>query len=235
MTEPFVNIPWPPLYRIKKHGLAKHVKLKPVENHCLEITVPVRFNIKKIPGILEENKTWIIEHLSKVRITKKDILPERIFLTALNQSWSIHYLECQAKSEMIVRPAQEIVFVGRKEDNLIYRKKLITFIKNQARKHLASELNNLSLKTNLAFDSFSMRDQKTLWGSCTVQKAISLNYKLVFLPESLLQHVIIHELCHTVYLNHSEKFWNKVAEFDPAFREHRRELRKADRYIPEWL
>lgn len=233
MTE--VTISWPPLYRIKKHALAKHVKLRPVENHCLEITIPLRFNVKKIPGILEENKNWIIEHLSKMPGQKSDVLPERVFLRALNQSWNIHYLDCQAKAEMIIRPAHEIVFVGKKEENQFYRNKLIIFIKNTARKHLLSELENLSQKTSLVFDSFSMRDQKTLWGSCTVQKAISLNYKLVFLPERLLQHVIIHELCHTVYLNHSEKFWNKVAEFDPAFREHRRELRKADQHIPDWL
>jgi predicted metal-dependent hydrolase len=235
MTESLIDISWPPQYRIKKHGLAKHVKLKTVENHCLEITVPVRLNLKKIPDILEENKIWIMKHLSVARSKKSDTLPERISLMALNQIWSVQYLECQAKFEMIIRPTQEIVFVGKKEDNQIYRNKLITFIKNKSRTHLANELENLSQKTKLPFDSLSIRNQKTLWGSCTVQKAISLNYKLIFLPERLLQHVIIHELCHTLYLDHSERFWNKVEEFDPAFREHRRELRKADQYIPEWL
>ena len=167
MTE--ANISWPPLYRIKKHARAKHVKLKPVENHWLEITIPLRFNVKKIPGILEENKNWIIEHLAKARIKKTDSLPDHISLRALNQSWSIHYLECQAKSEMIIRPAQK----RRAERDTDLSNKLINFIKEEEFFGKNGMVKRLILLLILPCVSKPM-------GSCTVQKAISLNYKPVF-------------------------------------------------------
>src|SRR5205085_9394875 len=134
-----------------------------------------------------------------------------------------------------IKPNQEIVFVGKMLDKTIYRKKIIHWIKNQARQYLTQLLKTLSQQTHLYFDSVTIRDQKTRWGSCSSDKTISLNYKLIFLPEHLVRHVLIHELCHTIYLNHSDKFWHTVATFDANWREHRRELRKADQYMPVWV
>lgn len=235
MTQLPVSIAWPPQYKIKKHRLAKHVKLRAKDDHCLEITIPTRFSLKHIPSILEENKAWIIKHLAAIKIKNNDILPHQIFLNALNETWNIYYDECQSSLEMIIRPTREIVFVGKKVDKQIYRKKLISWIKNQAKKRLSVELANLSQKMKLRYDTLTIRDQKTRWGSCTSDKSISLNYKLIFLPQRLMQHVIIHELCHTLHLNHSDEFWNKVAEFDADWRMHKRELRKADQYLPDWM
>jgi predicted metal-dependent hydrolase len=235
MTQDTALIPWPPMYRIKKHRLARHVKLKTIDNHCLEIITPVRFNQKHIPKILEENKEWIIKHLAKSRPPTSDVLPDHIIFHALNQRWNIHYMDCQSPLEMIVRPTQELVFVGKAEDKQIYKRKLLHWIRNQARKYLIHELNLISQQTQIPFDTLTIRNQKTRWGSCSADKSISLNYKLIFLPPLLARHVMIHELCHTIYLNHSEQFWNKVAELDPAWRDHRRELRRADQYLPAWI
>jgi len=226
---------WPPVYTVKKHRLAKHVKLKAIDNHSLLITVPQRFSLKHIPGILEENKNWIIQHLAAIKVKQVDVLPHHIFLTALNETWKVYYDECQSSFEMIIRPTREIVFVGRKVDNQIYRKKLIAWIKTISKQYLSTALNALSQQTKIQYDSLTIRDQKTRWGSCSSDKSISLNYKLIFLPAVLVQHVMIHELCHTIHLNHSDAFWNKVRELDPDFRQHKRELRKADQYLPEWL
>lgn len=235
MSEISATFSWPPLYTIKKHRLAKHVKLRAKDNLCVEITIPTRFNLKHIPAILEENKTWIIKHLAQSHVIRNDVLPHQIKLMAMNQTWNIYYEECQSSPEMIIKPNLEIVFVGKKLDIKIYKKNLILWVKRQAKKHLLAELTRLSKIMSMNFDTLTIRDQKSRWGSCSSTKSISLNYKLILLPAHLLQHVIIHELCHTVHLNHSEKFWNKVAEFDINWREHRRELRKADKYMPEWL
>lgn len=166
---------------------------------------------------------------------KNYILPEKILFNAMNQSWQIHYLSCQSKFEMFIRPTQEIVFVGKNQDKKIYKQKLMTWMKKHSGEYLFSQLQNISQSTSMDFTRLTIRDQKTLWGSCTINKSISLNYKLVFLPHHLLQHVIIHELCHTVHMNHSKAFWNKVAEFDPGWHAHKKELRKASQYLPDWI
>ena len=105
--------------------------------------------------------------------------------------------------------------------------------KGKAKIFLAQWLHETSATTELSFTKVSIRDQKTRWGSCTPKKHINLNYKLIFLPAALAQHVLIHELCHTIHLNHSRRFWALVARHDPDYKMLDKALRKADQYIPK--
>jgi predicted metal-dependent hydrolase len=228
-------ISWPPEYKIKKHKLARHVKLRATNTHGLEITVPRRFNLQEIPTVLEEHKQWIIKQLLQLQPKVTQALPEEIIFNACHESWKVHYVECNAKLEIIQRPNREIVLVGKTRDKEICMNKLTVWARNLSKLFLVSRLNEMSARTNLHYENVTIRNQQTLWGSCTYKKSISLNYKLVFLPPGLAQYVIIHELCHTKYLNHSERFWGLVAVHDPDWREHRRELRQANKYIPGWL
>jgi hypothetical protein len=63
---------------------------------------------------------------------------------------------------------------------------------------------------------------------------ISLNCKLLFLAPELVRHVLVHELCHTVELNHSPRFWALVQRFEPDARTLRRRMRDAWRDVPVW-
>lgn len=229
------EILWPPHYKVKKHRRARHVKLRTTKLNGLEITVPYRFNLKEIPFILEENRIWITRQILNWQASQEIKLPDHIAVHALEKSWSVHYVPCDAKIDLIERPNREIALVGRVEDKELCRKKLIVWLKHQSKTHLIPKLESISEKIKLDFSSVRVRDQQTLWGSCTVNKSINLNYKLLFLPPSLVTHVMIHELCHTVYLNHSEKFWALVAAHDSSWHEHKLALRRADQFIPGWI
>ena len=231
---------WPPSYTIKKHPRARHVKLKASIHRGLEVVVPPRFNQKNIPAVLEENKNWIQKQLEKIQVRLQQApvekLPETMLLSAIQQKWLVHYIKSDNKKlRLISRPQQELVLMGNIEDKTACKKMLARFAKTQAKTHLISELRMLSEQLQLSFKKVVIRGQQTLWGSCSVDKAINLNYKLLFLPPHLAKHVMIHELCHTIYLNHSAKFWRLVAKFDENWKEHTRELRRADQHMPMWL
>ena len=229
------DIEWPPSYVVKKHRRARHVKLRATKPHGLQVTVPYRFNLKELPAILNAHKTWIIKQLLQLQLQMITELPAIIALNALGETWTVSYVEVDAHMEIIHRPHQEIVLVGRIADKKSCQEQLILWLKEKAKQFLMTELNSMSDFTQLPYKSVSVREQKTLWGSCTVNKSISLNYKLIFLPPALMRHVLIHELCHTKHLNHSTKFWNLVAQFDPAWAEHKRALRHAEQWMPMWV
>lgn len=75
------------------------------------------------------------------------------------------------------------------------------------------------------FNKISIRAQSTRWGSCSRSGTLSFNYKLFFLPDHLVDYIIVHELCHVREMNHGKKFWALVAETVPDHVGRRAELR----------
>jgi predicted metal-dependent hydrolase len=80
----------------------------------------------------------------------------------------------------------------------------------EARKKLTHRLNELSRRYGFTCNRLFIRNQKTRWGSCSVRNNISLNMKLLRLPQELIDYVILHELVHTREKNHSKVFWAEL-------------------------
>lgn len=76
------------------------------------------------------------------------------------------------------------------------------------------------------YKNISIKNTKTRWGSCSRRSYLNFNYKIALIPEHLADYIIVHELCHLGQFNHSQKFWNLVAETIPDYAVRVRELRK---------
>lgn len=239
MDETKSLLDWPPTYTVKHHPRARHVKMRVLPQSGLELTVPKRFNYKRIPEILESNKAWIIKRLSELEVALQHVsnqaLPDVIELPAISQTIPVQYIKMESKRIRIMsRPQQGIALLGDVDNQALCKKSLSEWVKVQAEIHFAIWLDTLCKETGLSYNKLVIRSQRSRWGSCSAEKTISLNYKLMFMSYELVRHILIHELCHTRHLNHSVKFWQLVAKFDPAWKEHARQLRKSDQWMPGW-
>ncbi|MDO8715834.1 MAG: M48 family metallopeptidase [Dehalococcoidales bacterium] len=79
-----------------------------------------------------------------------------------------------------------------------------------AKETITSRLKQLAERHGFRYNKLTLRKQRTVWGSCSPRNNISLNIKLVKLPEELMDYVILHELVHTHEHNHGKKFWAKL-------------------------
>jgi predicted metal-dependent hydrolase len=77
----------------------------------------------------------------------------------------------------------------------------------EAKYYLPKRIRELSSTYHFQFNNVYIKNVKTLWGSCSSKDNINLNIHLMRLPDHLIDYVLLHELCHTVYKNHSPCFW----------------------------
>jgi predicted metal-dependent hydrolase len=89
---------------------------------------------------------------------------------------------------------------------------------------LVHSLNNNTFQTHITDVRLSYAT--TQWGSCSPRGHIMLNAALLFVPEHLLHYVIVHELAHRLYPNHSKAYWREVARFYPEYEAARKEMRR---------
>ncbi|WP_068546151.1 M48 family metallopeptidase [Thalassotalea crassostreae] len=88
----------------------------------------------------------------------------------------------------------------------------------QAEKILKTRLTLMEAKTGLTSTKLKVRHYKTRWGSCNSKKQINLNSLLVMAKEDVIDYVIVHELCHTIHMNHSSLFWQLVEQNCPDYK-----------------
>jgi predicted metal-dependent hydrolase len=128
-----------------------------------------------------------------------------------------------------------LILWGNTANEALCQVALTQWLTRKATQHLTPWMRRLSEDIELPCDRISFRGQKTRWGSCSSQKNISLNYKLLCLPAPLVNYVFVHELAHTIHMNHSDQFWHLVEQKEPAYRQLDRDLNDALQYIPRWL
>jgi predicted metal-dependent hydrolase len=80
-------------------------------------------------------------------------------------------------------------------------------------------------KYGLKYNTITIKDHKTKWGSCSKKGNLNFNYRIVFLPRRLAEYIVVHELCHLKELSHSRQYWRLVEKTLPNYKDLIRELK----------
>lgn len=101
------------------------------------------------------------------------------------------------------------------------------FYKSKAYEKIMQRINQHIKNTGFEPTEIKIRKLEKRWGSCTNGNKVIFNYEIAKLPFSLIDYVIIHELCHIKEKNHSKDFWNTVGKFVLNYKELEEKLEQA--------
>ena len=228
-----------PAYQVRQSGRARNVNLtfNPVDG--LTIVVPNGFDTRLIPVVLLEQRDWILRQVDKYQFRPRSDaafrIPQTIRLEANGAEWTLRPKPGQNHAVRISQHRSRVLrLTGDLDDTAAVQRALHRWLKRAARGYLPTRLQAIAERHTLEFDRVTIRLQRSRWGSCSAAGAISLNARLMFLAPDLVDHVLLHELCHTVHLNHGRDFWELVASHEPDYRTRRRRLAASWSAIPDW-
>jgi predicted metal-dependent hydrolase len=237
-------------YTVRLSKRAKYLRLTISLEKGIVVVVPIAMNNRKIqqivPQFIKEKQVWLHQAVKKLRasgISARPIdechLPELIQLKALGQSFSIRYITATLLTdtdlELKMLAEQQLEIRG----NLKHKKSIFAllenFFKDYARIFFKQKLDQYSEQFNLPYNRLTIRAQRTRWGSCSAKKNINLNYRLLFIDEELLDYILVHELVHTVQMNHSPAFWSHLEALMADARVRDRQVNQETKNLPCWI
>ena len=184
------------------------------ENAELIVRAPNQISNKQIKEFIIKKSRWINKN--------QDLIKSRINET--NNSHGMHlYLGKIYPLKMEKNKSNKIEFNGEEfitsiDDLDKFNLSLKYWYKKKFKEIAIPRLNYFSDKYDLEVNQVRIKNQKTLWGSCSSRNNINLNYLLIMAPIIVIDYVIIHELVHTVHKNHSKKFWNTLEAIMPDYK-----------------
>jgi predicted metal-dependent hydrolase len=217
-------------YQVVPSPRAKYIRVKLSNQGELSVVLPRGVAVKHAHEFLKSRRDWVAKHLQGLPEKKQKSRPETLHLALLDEIWSLHYSETNTPDVMLEQVSESrLSIVGNINDLLLVKEVILMWCKQKARSIFNTLLQESAEQYGFHYKRLSIRAQKTRWGSCSSSKNINLNCKLLFLPYDVVRYVVLHELCHTIEMNHSARFWALVEECDPFYQLHRKQLKQLSR------
>jgi predicted metal-dependent hydrolase len=219
-------------------GRARRLSVRVYPGGKVEVVVPPGASPAAVQKFIGTHRQWIhrrVEDLSTAA-TADGSRPVSIKLPAIGRHYAVEY-EYAAGATACVRVAGEGVLVvrGPLHNDRAIAAALRDWLGELAREQLGSELAKVAAEGGFRYARAQTRRQRTRWGSCSASGTISLNVCVLFLRPQVVRYLLVHELCHTRHMNHSQKFWALVASHESDYRELDRELLRGWQSVPGWM
>ena len=214
---------------VRRNPRARRYLLR-VENGRVYATIPVRGSEREMLSFVNEQRDRLLRMLKNA--PKRQVIDDNAKFDT--QTFSLHvtrstlnnfyttlkdgvlHISCPMPTDFSNERVQKILWKII-EDALRY----------EAKRILPARVKFLSETHGFNYSKVKINNSRTHWGSCTAQKNINLSLSVMLLPQNLSDYILLHELCHTVEMNHSERFWSlmdKVTEGKAHY--YRKDIKK---------
>lgn len=199
----------------------KKIYLKIDNEGNIKVSAPIFINLKDIEKFLYTN----IEFIQKSILKNRDNIIFNLSTKIISIFGNMYKLIEIPSLKNYVKIDNETITIFYKKSEDIERQVKKT-LKKYAISYFEKRVFEVASKIGMSYNDLKVKWLKTKWGYCDSNKIIVLNSKLICYKEEIIDYVIIHELCHTIHMNHSKEYWNLVEKYCPNWKKLRSELKK---------
>lgn len=204
-----------------------------IENGEVVIKAPWYTTRNQIQEVVESKRDWIMKKLEEYNVSprkakeyedgeKFQILGESYYLNIYYKDINNAILNAENEKIEIILPLSYA-----EEDNTEQIKKMIDKMYYMiAEREVESAMEKTRKMVGLAPEEYKIKKIKYAWGTCSSRKVITINQNLMMYSRKAIEYVVLHEICHLKYMNHSKKFWEMVESYMTDYKEAEKELKK---------
>lgn len=261
---PDIDTSTPIPYRLRVSKRARRMRIV-IHRDSVEVVVPTHTSPATAERFVASSRDWIVRTLAKLPPLEPPEAPnpfadlplfahvaplrtapriDVVQLRGMERTVAVKYIQApllrgRAKMiELTSRPNTLVVYCADPEapPRHAVRTLLREWVREQAKVIFPAYIHALADELGIRRPTdIRIGFQRTVWGSRSVSGCISLSATLLFLPPHLLRHVAVHELCHTLHMNHGRRFHETLERYDPLAERHAAELKKAETFVPAWI
>jgi predicted metal-dependent hydrolase len=182
-----------PTYHVEKRKV-RHARISVDHELRVKIVIPMRYTRAHLDVLLLEKKAWIAKQVA-------------------------HFV--RARLNAVKLEAGELLYLGeplRVDFDTTNATLTEAWYRAQAKQLIFARVAELATQFGYSYNRLFIRGSKTRWGSCSMKKNLSFNWRLINTPPFVIDYLILHELAHTVVFNHSKRFWAQVARTCPDYK-----------------
>jgi predicted metal-dependent hydrolase len=206
--------------RSNRRSIAIHI----TREGSVEVRAPLRISDGEINSFVAQKQSWIEKHTARIREQKKSAdsysLTDGMYL--LGKCYPVRFGDRMEFNEQFIIPQDT--------------KKIISWYKKQARAHITKRVEHYLPIMGVEVEQIRIGSADTLWGSCSAKGNLNFTWKLIQLPDRIIDYIVVHELAHRIHMNHSAEFWQTVKRVIPDYTCIRASLRTFEKqpFVQYW-
>jgi predicted metal-dependent hydrolase len=198
----------------------KKVSLGLKNRNEIIIKTPLKFKAHNIKQIIYDNKDWVLKTIEKVPKNRFEFITGGK-IPFLGKKYDINLIKDE-NIKTVKFEFENDIFIIRHHPSIVEYQEFFQGLKKFYQYKIKKIVDPIFEKyikiTNLVPTNISYSFATKQWGSCSYKNSISINYMLLQFDKKCIEYVVLHELCHIIHKNHSDKFWSLVSSFIPEYK-----------------
>jgi hypothetical protein len=209
----------------------KTIQIKIENQKKIKVNAPYTLKIEEIIYILNKKSNWIknkiifFEKIGYVELNKKFEEGERFLF--LGDEYILKFLNGKGViNKSIYLEKNFLIYTYRKNDPDSIKNNLKIWYKKESLNIINKRINHYKKYFDYNPRDIKVKEQNKRWGSCTYKDDLLFNWKIIMMKIDVIDYIVIHEMCHMKYKNHSKDFWILVSNIMPDYKEKEKWLKE---------